>query len=96
MLRVCAQGSGEESAQEIRQKHKYVLIYQLFYFPVLHQQTPMVRPYSKMQFPKAKEPRIRKAAGPQAGQGRAAEVQRHLHSCPFPGFPAASRSAESS
>ena len=63
------------SEQEKRQKYKYVLTYQLFCFQVLHQQTPVVTPYSKMRFPKAKETRIRKEAGPQAGQGRTAEAQ---------------------
>lgn len=65
--------------------------YQLFVFQVLHQQTPVVIPYSKTRFPKAKGTRIKKEAGPQMGQGKAAEVQRHLCRCLSQGFPAAQR-----
>lgn len=90
-LHVRAQGRGEGSTQEVRQKYKYVPICQLFGFQMLHQQTPVVRPYSERQFPKAKETRIRKEAGPQMAQRKAAEVRRHLHSCPSLAFPAARR-----
>ena len=99
MLCVCAQCSGQGSEQEKRQKYKYVLTYQLFCFQVLHQQTPVVTPYSKMQLPKAKETRNRKEAGPQAGQGRTAEAQTPSQ-LPITGFcccpEGASSSAQSS
>lgn len=67
----------------------------LSHFQELHQQTSMVTPYSKIWLPKAKETRIRKA-GPQAGKGRVAKFQRHLHSCLYLEFSCCPGGASSS
>ena len=69
-------------------------MYQLLSFQVLHQQTLMVTPYGRMPFPNAKETRTRREAGPQTGQGKAAEVQRSLRSCPSPFLSPAQGSTE--